>query len=130
MARRFHNRCVIVVDDTVVSMQLFFMANYDMDRFRHFIESTSFSKTYVIADEEMEKLKTDDYALMKFGFRLLKQVLFGDKSITERDVAYEQRIEERGDIIQMCQKAEREAMLENAPPRYKPEDDVKEEDLQ
>lgn len=74
-------------------MQLFFMTNYEMNRFRHFIESTSFSKTYDIADEAMEKLKTDGYALINFCFRLLKQVLFGDKSITKRDNAYEQRIE-------------------------------------
>lgn len=75
----------------------------------------------------MVKLKTDNYALMKLVFRLLKQVLFGEKSITELDGAYEKRIEERGNIIQMRAKAEREAMLENDP-RYKPEDDIKEKD--
>ena len=38
---------------------------------------------------------------MTFGFHLLKQVLLGNKLITEPDAAYEQRIEDRGDIIQM-----------------------------
>lgn len=75
-----------------MSMQLFFMANYDMGHFRRFVISDSFAKTYDIADDEMEKLITDDYALIKFGGQRLKQVLFGEKSINEREGDYEKRI--------------------------------------
>ena len=112
-----------------MSMQLFFMANYYMDRFRRFVESDSFVNTYDLDTDQIEKLKSDDYALMHFGYDLLKQVLFGDKSIKEREGAYEKRIEERGEIIKMRQQAEREHMLANDP-RYKPEDNIQDKDLQ
>jgi hypothetical protein len=32
---------------------------------------------------------------MKFGFRLLKQVLYGEQSIPEKDGALEERLENR-----------------------------------
>ncbi|MCK5336447.1 MAG: hypothetical protein KAQ67_09795 [Gammaproteobacteria bacterium] len=110
-------------------MQLFFMANYDMHQFRRFVESDSFANTYDLDTDQMEKLKSDDYALMHFGYDLLKQVLFGDKSIKERDDAYEKRIEERGEIIKMHQQAEREHLM-IYDPRYKPDEKAKDKDLQ
>lgn len=64
------------------SLQLFFMACYDTDRFREFIISEGFTELYDIPPEEMRKLLTDDTALMLFGFRFLKQVLFGENTIT------------------------------------------------
>lgn len=66
---------------------------------------------------------------MHFGYDLLKQVLFGDKTIAEHEGAYEKRIAERGAVIKMRQQAERDAMMEYDP-RYKAENKVKEEDLQ
>lgn len=104
-------------------------ANYDMDRFRRFLKSPSFATTYNITDERMEKLKVDDHALMHFDYSLLKQILFGDVSITEQDGAYEKRIEERGEIIKMPQQAEREHIMANDP-RYQSKDNVKDKDLQ
>lgn len=62
---------------------------------------------------------------MHFGVRLLKQVLFGDKFITEHEGAYEGR----GEIIKTHQQAEQDHILENDP-RYKPNNEIKEEGLQ
>jgi Fe-S-cluster containining protein len=82
-----------------MSLQLFFMASYDVDRFRRFVISDNFKKMYQVSDEEFASFENDDVKLMQFGFALMKQVLFGELTIKEREGAYDQRIEERKDIL-------------------------------
>jgi len=89
-----------------MSLQMFFMASYDMDRFRRFVMSDSFIKTYDLNDEEYTSLETDDIALMQFGFRLMKQVFFGETSIKEREGAWEDRIKERKEVLEYRKQAE------------------------
>ena len=62
------------------SLQLFFTACYDIDRFREFVMSDSFNSLYDIADEERATWSSDE-VLMQFSFRFLRQVLFGEESI-------------------------------------------------
>jgi Fe-S-cluster containining protein len=62
------------------SLQLFFMACYDVDRFREFVNSDSFNTIYDIAEEERASWVSDE-VLMQFGFRFLRQVLFGEEGI-------------------------------------------------
>ncbi|UCB53761.1 MAG: YkgJ family cysteine cluster protein, partial [Thiotrichales bacterium] len=82
------------------------MAGYDIDRFRRFVMSDSFIKMYDLSDDEYESLEKDDIALMKFGFRLMKQVFFGELSIKEREGAWEKRVEERREILEYRRQAE------------------------
>ncbi len=82
-----------------MSLQLFFMASYDVDRFRRFVMSDSFKTMYEISDEQFTSFQADDVALMEFGFALMKQVLFGELSIKEREGAYDKRTEERKEIL-------------------------------
>jgi len=82
-----------------MSLQLFFMASYDVDRFRRFVISDNFKKMYQVSDEEFASFENNDVKLMQFGFALMKQVLFGELTIKEREGAYDQRIEERKDIL-------------------------------
>lgn len=89
-----------------LSLQLFFMACYDQDRFRRFVLNDSFRKTYDIEDELFEKLGKDDIELMYFGFRLLRQVLFGEITIKEQKDAYKTRLEERKEVIELRRQAE------------------------
>jgi hypothetical protein len=89
-----------------MSLQMFFMASYDMDRFRRFVMSDAFIKMYDINDEEYAVLETDDLALMKFGFRLMKQVFFGELTIKEREGAWEERVKERKEILEFRKQAE------------------------
>jgi len=77
----------------MISNQLFFMASYDLDRFRAFVISESFNKTYDIPVEEMAEMIADDEKLLAFGDRFLRQVLFNEQSIAEREGAYEARSE-------------------------------------
>lgn len=66
------------------SLQLFFMTCYDVDRFREFVASEGFKDVYDIPDEEQLKILSDDQTLMLFGFRFLRQVMFGEMSIAMR----------------------------------------------
>ena len=52
---------------------------------------------------------------MYFGFRLLRQVLFNEKTIPEVDGALEKRSEERKEVIEMRRKLEAEKAKANDP---------------
>lgn len=74
------------------SRQLFFMACYDIDRFREFIQAESFAKLFDLPAEEKEALLKDDVALLQFAFRFLRQVLFGEESIALNAEAAQERL--------------------------------------
>ncbi|MCU7958952.1 MAG: YkgJ family cysteine cluster protein [gamma proteobacterium symbiont of Bathyaustriella thionipta] len=105
-----------------LSFQLFFMANYDVDRFRRFVLSPSFAKNYVLDDAFYKEIEHDDLALMKFGFRLLRQILFGEVSIKEREGALEQRVEERQEVMDLRRKVEIERHRQKEEQKWKEED--------
>ncbi len=87
-----------------LSFQLYFMASFDIDRFRRFVESPAFAKVYMIGDDERAALQ-DDVILQKFAFRLLRQVLFDEQTIPTHANVLEKRWEERKDIIELRHKA-------------------------
>ena len=74
------------------SRQLFFMACYDIDKFRDFIQMESFGKLFELPQEEKEALLKDDVALLQFAFRFLRQVLFGEESIALNAEAAQERL--------------------------------------
>jgi len=59
-------------------MEMFHQAFYDLDRFRSFILDSSFLEKFEVEDEELERLRTDDEALLGFAVRWLRFGLFGD----------------------------------------------------
>ncbi len=69
------------------------MACYDIDRFRAFVISESFNNTYNIPVEQMAELVADDDKLLEFAFGFLRHVLFNEKTLAEKDGAYEARME-------------------------------------
>jgi Fe-S-cluster containining protein len=73
------------------SLQLYFMACYDLDRFRAFVDSESFGQVFVLPAEEKALILSDDTELMLFAFRFLRQVLFGETSIPLDAAAVEAR---------------------------------------
>jgi Fe-S-cluster containining protein len=93
------------------SLELFFMVCYDLDRFRPFVASDGFLASYELPDEELRGLLTDDAVLLQFGFRLLKQVLFGEMSIPMREGAIDARRER---VRDQAARIEREAALRRA----------------
>jgi len=78
------------------SLKFFFMACYDIDRLREFIKSEGFGYTYDIDDELMQQLLTDDLELMKFGDRMIRQVMFAEESIPMKKDAMETHLANRG----------------------------------
>jgi Fe-S-cluster containining protein len=89
------------------SLQLFFMTCYDVDRFRDFVASESFNSLYDIPEKELDTLLSDDVALTQFGFRFLRQVLFGEAlGIVMRMDALEER---RRTVMDNRLRLEREA---------------------
>jgi len=74
------------------SRQLFFMACYDIDRFREFVFAESFAKLFELKPEEKESFAKDDVALLQFAFRFLRQVMFGEESIALNAEAAQERL--------------------------------------
>ena len=77
---------------TPLSNQMFFMASYDLDRFRAFVISPSFNETYEVPVETMAEIVADDEKLLDFAMNFLKQVLFNEKFLEERPGAQEKRM--------------------------------------
>ena len=67
------------------------MVCYDLDRFSQFVASEGFSEIYDLPAEELQSILCDDTELMQFGFRFLRQVLFGEETIPLRKEAALQR---------------------------------------
>ena len=63
-------------------MQMFFMGTYDLDTFRRFVFQSSFLTRFEVPAEEVESIRTDDEALMRFAFRWLEFSLFRKPTMT------------------------------------------------
>ncbi|MCX7897401.1 MAG: YkgJ family cysteine cluster protein [Rhodocyclaceae bacterium] len=85
------------------SRQLFFIACYDIDTFRDFVESEGFQKLFKLSEDYKAMLMQDDVELMLFAFRFLKQVLFGEKSI---------ELDEEAARVRLAKWQERQAKIE------------------
>jgi hypothetical protein len=81
------------------SLQLFFMACYDIDRFRIFINSDGFKQGFDITDEQYAIFNEDDVALLEFSYKFLKQVLFAEESIPLKEGAVEARESRTGKTL-------------------------------
>lgn len=88
------------------SLQLFFMACYDIDRFRAFVESEGFGQVFALPADEKARILADDVELMLFAFRFLRQVLFGEQSIDLDQASVQERREK---LIERQRQQEREA---------------------
>ena len=92
-----------------MSLQLFFMASFNFDMLRRFVLSDNFKATYDLPDEVYAEVVEDDIALLQLGNRLMRQALFGEKTIPEQSGAWEKRVEQRKDVWEARAKAEVEA---------------------
>ncbi|GMV47551.1 MAG: hypothetical protein AMXMBFR66_29490 [Pseudomonadota bacterium] len=88
------------------SLELFFMTCYDVDRFRAFVASDAFAGVFDVPDEELRTALVDDLVLLQFGWRFLRQVLFGETTIALRGEGVEQR---RARVAEQRARLEREA---------------------
>ena len=65
-------------------LQIFYLASYNLDRFRTFIFESKFFQLFEVASDLKEKMATDDVSLMKFAFDCIKFSLFGEKTIEKK----------------------------------------------
>ena len=63
---------------------MFYMACYDLDRFRRFVFETRFLQLFDIDEARVEALRTDDQELMDFGMQWLRYSIFGERSMKLR----------------------------------------------
>lgn len=63
-------------------MQMFFMGTYDLDTFRRFVFGSTFLDKFDVDADEVERIREDDEALMKFAFHWLQYSLFGKPTMT------------------------------------------------
>ncbi|MCB1849265.1 MAG: YkgJ family cysteine cluster protein [Gammaproteobacteria bacterium] len=88
------------------TLQLFFMASYDMERFRRFVLSENFRNSYQLDDSTYEVLAKEDLSLMQFGVRFMRQAFFGERTIEEQTGAWERRVEQRKEVWEARRQAE------------------------
>jgi Fe-S-cluster containining protein len=81
-----------------MSLQLFFMASYNTDMFRKFVASDNFRVTYDLPEETYAAVADDEIELLKLGYQLMRQALFGEMTIPEQKGAWDKRVDERKDI--------------------------------
>ena len=67
--------------DIPQKIQMFFMACYNLDKFRRFMLESRFLDLFEVESDLKDKLAIDDVQLMKFAFRWLKFCLFGEHTI-------------------------------------------------
>jgi len=60
---------------------MLYMASYDIDRFKRFIFESRFLDIFNISREEIERIRNDEIALMKFGFKYLKYILMIEETL-------------------------------------------------
>jgi len=78
------------------SRAMFFMVSYNVDRLRRFIFESSFLEKYDAEKDLLEKIKSDEIALLQFGFDWLQSALFGANKIKLKDrvaKAYKEKAE-------------------------------------
>ena len=61
---------------TEQTKKMFFMVSYDIDKFREFVFESTFLSRYAVDTATLEKIKTDEIDLLKFGLKWLKWLLF------------------------------------------------------
>lgn len=77
--------------------QMFFMACYNTDKFKKFIFESSFLELYKIEEDFIEAMKTDEVALLEFGFTWLRDLFFNkeEKQFKMNEKAAEERKEKK-----------------------------------
>ena len=101
--------------------RMFFKTSTDLDTFRSFIFESSFLDTYEVDQDTIDRIKTDDVALMLFSFTYLANSLFGAPGLNIRADKLRNKMEQlqkqQKDKVKQAEqeyeelKAERDRML-------------------
>jgi len=61
---------------TESSKKMFFMVSYNIDKFKAFVFESTFLDRYQVDDKTIDEIRNDEVALLRFGLKWLKGVLF------------------------------------------------------
>ncbi|MGD9278343.1 MAG: YkgJ family cysteine cluster protein, partial [Desulfobacterales bacterium] len=59
--------------------------SYNIDKFKQFVFESSFLNRYAIDPATVEKIRKDEIALLKFGLKWLKDVLYKEGSFKPKE---------------------------------------------
>jgi len=71
-------------DLTPKRIDMFFTACYNIDKFRDFVFETTFLKKFEVDQYELNQIREDDIALLRFGYRWLRFALFSEDTLKIR----------------------------------------------
>lgn len=81
---------------TPAQMDMFFMACYDLDRFRRFVFDTTFLQRFDVDEARVEAMRSSDIELLDFAMQWLRFSLFKEKTLRMRRAATETMRERMG----------------------------------
>jgi Fe-S-cluster containining protein len=81
-------------------LEMYYMACYDLDRFRRFVFQTRFFQLFDVDEDRIEAMRRDDLELLDFAMQWLRFSLFHEKSMKIRRSVLESR---RGTVAQAGQ---------------------------
>ncbi len=76
--------------------EMYYMACYDLDRFRRFVFESKFLETFEVEPETVEKMKHDDVELYKFAMRWLEYGLLGQSALKVKPDVLKAKKQETG----------------------------------
>lgn len=79
-----------------VKGDVFYLTCYDLDRFRRLIFESTFLKRFDVEEDVVERIKTDDEALLDFGIDWLRFSLFGESTLQINGELAERKKKELG----------------------------------
>jgi hypothetical protein len=85
---------------TPEQIEMYYMACYDLDRFRRFVFKTRFFQLFDVDEDRIEAMRRDDLELLDFAMQWLKFSLFHEKSMRIKRSVLESR---RGTVTQTGQ---------------------------
>jgi hypothetical protein len=75
--------------------KLFYMACYDLDKFKKFLFETKFFDIYDVEKEIIEKIKEDEEELLNFGYRWIRFNLFWEDTLRVKDKAMDKLLRDK-----------------------------------
>lgn len=81
---------------------MFYMVSTDIDAFRRFVFETRFLQVYEVDDKAAEAMKTNDAVLLMLGFDWMKNVIFGEPTISLKEHILRDEIAKRREEFGAC----------------------------
>ena len=76
--------------------EMFYMACYNLDKFKRFLFESRFLNIFDIDKTIIEKIRSDDDALLDFGYKWIRFSLFGEAVIKVKENIFEEKKRELG----------------------------------